>query len=243
MSSLTGNLISSTYQSILKIGTNNTASANLVPITDGFGNTTAASISTTGFSVSGAVAISGSLTVYDGGGYESEGATYTQILSDNVTITDNAGTIGNYSDMHGIELYSGSNSLDITVSGNSFGDYYPGTLIATRDNNENPAVIVSFQNHDNWTDGTVTILRPLAVTGSLKVSQAVTASGLQVAGPIQAQVTGSISVSGSLNFTDANSMFVFPILPAPIPVLGSAYTDGTALFIYDGSQYRTINFS
>ena len=60
MASLTGNLISSTYQSILKIGTNNTASANPNNITDGLGNATGLFVSTAGIAVSGSFTVTGS---------------------------------------------------------------------------------------------------------------------------------------------------------------------------------------
>jgi hypothetical protein len=63
MSSLTGNLISSTYQSLLKIGTNNTASANLNNVTDGAGNTTSLYIATAATAVSGTFAVLGSMIV------------------------------------------------------------------------------------------------------------------------------------------------------------------------------------
>lgn len=61
MSSLTGNTISSTYQSLLKITTNNTASANLNNITDGAGNATVLSLSTTSASFAGQVTVTGAL--------------------------------------------------------------------------------------------------------------------------------------------------------------------------------------
>lgn len=63
MSSLTGNLISSTYQSILKITTNNTASANLNNVTDGKGNATGLFVSTTGTAISGSFTVTGSMIV------------------------------------------------------------------------------------------------------------------------------------------------------------------------------------
>ena len=61
MSSLTGNLISSTYQSLLKIVTNNTASANLNNITDGAGNATALSLSSATASINGNLVVTGTL--------------------------------------------------------------------------------------------------------------------------------------------------------------------------------------
>ena len=63
MASLNGNLISSTYQSLLKIGTNNTASANLNNVTDGLGNTTGLYISTAGTAISGSFTVTGSMIV------------------------------------------------------------------------------------------------------------------------------------------------------------------------------------
>jgi len=63
MASLTGNLISSTYQSVLKIGTNNTASANLNNVTDGAGNTTSLYVAAAATAVSGTFAVLGSMTV------------------------------------------------------------------------------------------------------------------------------------------------------------------------------------
>ncbi len=58
MSSLTGSTISSTYQSLLKIDGNNTLSATLRNITDGVGNITPISISTTLLNISTAFKLS-----------------------------------------------------------------------------------------------------------------------------------------------------------------------------------------
>jgi hypothetical protein len=63
MASLTGNLISSTYQSVLKITTNNTASAALNNVTDGVGNATGLFVSTTGTAISGSFTVTGSMIV------------------------------------------------------------------------------------------------------------------------------------------------------------------------------------
>jgi hypothetical protein len=60
MASLTGNLISSTYSSLLKIGTNNTASTNLNNVTDGAGNTTGLYVAAAATAVSGTFTVLGS---------------------------------------------------------------------------------------------------------------------------------------------------------------------------------------
>ena len=63
MASLTGNLISSTYQSILKTGTNSPVSTSLDNITDGLGNATGLYVSTTTTAVSGSFTVTGSMIV------------------------------------------------------------------------------------------------------------------------------------------------------------------------------------
>jgi hypothetical protein len=63
MASLNGNLISSTYQSLLKTSTNSPVSTSLDNITDGLGNATGLYVSTTTTAVSGTFAVLGSMTV------------------------------------------------------------------------------------------------------------------------------------------------------------------------------------
>jgi hypothetical protein len=59
MSSLTGNLISSTYQGLLKTSGSSAISSTLAPITDGLGNNTALSLSTTAGSITGDLIVTG----------------------------------------------------------------------------------------------------------------------------------------------------------------------------------------
>jgi hypothetical protein len=63
MASLNGNLISSTYQSLLKTGTNSPVSTSLVNITDGSGNATGLYLSTTTTAVNGTFTVLGNMTV------------------------------------------------------------------------------------------------------------------------------------------------------------------------------------
>jgi len=63
MASLNGNLISSTYPSLLKVGTNTPVSTSLSNVTDGAGNVTGLYISTTTTAVSGTFAVLGNMTV------------------------------------------------------------------------------------------------------------------------------------------------------------------------------------
>jgi hypothetical protein len=66
MASLTGNSISSTYTSLIKVGDNGTLAASLQSITDGAGNSSGLSMNTAGdFTATGTVtanAFSGALT-------------------------------------------------------------------------------------------------------------------------------------------------------------------------------------
>lgn len=161
MSSLTGNLISSTYQSLLKVATNNTASTNLSNITDGVGNATVLSLSTTTGSIAGDLIVTGVI----------HGTVTTALTASYVATASSAVSASNANYLDGLNstafvVNSGSNSM-----------------------------------------------------------------------------TGSITLDGQLSFDAGNGTLVLPTIPAPIPVLGSIYTDGTALFVYDGSNYRTINFS
>lgn len=65
MAALTGNTISSTYQSLIKIADNSSAGAGLENLTDGLGNATALSLGTGDVSVRGTFGVSGS-TVFSG---------------------------------------------------------------------------------------------------------------------------------------------------------------------------------
>jgi len=204
MSSLTGNLISNSYQGLLKTSGSGIITASLTNITDGLGNSTGLSLSST------AIAVTSSI-----------GSNY--IVADNSTIQNTVGSIGTYLDMHGIQLFSGSHFLDITVDGTNFNDYQAGTLLAVSNNIGNPAVVASFQNYDNWTDGTVTIQTPLQLESG-------------------SRITGSVSISGSLNFNTSSS-FTLPTTAPDSPAVGTAYFNGSTLYIYDGATYLSVTLS
>lgn len=164
MSALTGNTISSTYQSLLKIGTNNTASANLVNITDGSGNATVLSLSTTSASFAGTVVITGALN-----------ATASNAISASFAST------------------ATSSSFATTASNANFLDGLDSTAF--------------------------TLL-----------------SGSNV-------MTGSITLAGRLSFNAGQGNFVLPSQTPPVPVVGSAYFSGSALYIYDGTTYLNVALS
>lgn len=234
MASLTGNLISSTYQGLLKTVDNGNITAPFKNITDGDGNATALSLGINDARFTGSIEVTGSsITISDG-----IRPAHTTLTTGTVTVENHEAVIGSYMDLYGMEFYSGSNFLDITVAGNAFGENRDGGVIAVSNNIGEAIAVIGFQNHDDWTDGTVSILTPLQAQ-----------SGLQVTGSLNIKSTGSVNLSGSiemngnLSFMPGTSAFIFPIEPAPIPTLGSAYFDGTALYIYDGSDYRAINFS
>ena len=60
MASLTGNLIADSYIGLLKTADNNTVSSTLKNVTDGLGNPTALSLSSTEVVISGSLTVSGS---------------------------------------------------------------------------------------------------------------------------------------------------------------------------------------
>ena len=238
MSSLTGNLISDSYQGLLKTADKGPISSTLKNITDGNGNDTALTLS------SNQVVVTGSITSV---GVGNDNQTY--LIPEGIVIESLVNSAYIYADKYGIELGSGSNYMDITVDGNNFSDGYPGTLIVVGDNSDNPVPVITFQNHDNWTDGRVSITTPLIaesgsiVTGSLTVTETIAGRGLDITGSIAVQATGSINLNGVLSFTEG--AFVLPTTPAPIPVVGSAYFEpiSGSLYIYNGSTYLSVALS
>ena len=236
MSSLTGNLISATYQSLLKVGTNNTASATMQPITDGLGNTTALALSTTAAKITGSVAIV----------QPANTASFSLLGAESLLVNSKNGLVGTFTDMHGISLFSGSNFIDITINGTNFENNASGSLISVANASGNPFTVVQFENHDNFVSGTISITAPLRltsgsqVTGSINTTGTVTTTGLNLTGSVAVQATGSIVLSGKLSFDNGQGNFVFPASPAPVPVVGSAYFSGSALHIYNGSSYVSV---
>lgn len=231
MSTLTGNLISNTYQSLLKTANNNPLSASLVDVTDGFGNTSALEISTNEVGVTGSLYVTGTINIQSAGN-----GVYAELTDESAVYTSDDGLIGTYVDMHGIELFSGSNYVDISVNGNAFGLYQTGSVIAVSDNTGNPYVLANLPNYDNWNSGLIKVNAPVAFTSSIS------AAGLTVSGPVTMRATGSVSISGSLSFTQGGA-FTLPTIAPGSPVLGSIYTDGTAVYVFNGSTWRTINFA
>ena len=159
MSSLTGNLISDSYQGLFKTVDNGPISSTLTNVTDGNGNATVLSLSTVSASISGDVTIDGYL--------------------------------------HATSSYAITSSYIATAS---------------------IAVSASNANYLDGLDSTAFVLL----------------SGSNV-------MTGSIDLNGSLSFTEGT--FVLPSSTAPIPVVGSAYFSGSALYIYDGNNYLSVTLN
>ena len=212
MASLTGNLIADSYSGLLKTEDNGVVTSTIKTVTDGAGNSTALGLSSNTVEVSGSFQVTGSVVVDsfpDG--------TVATLLPQSLVVGNTSATIGVYTDMHGIELYSGSNYLDITVDGTGFNDYVAGTLLAVPDNTGNPHVIVQMQNYDNWTNGNIDINVPMTFhSGS--------------------QVTGSLKVANSLIMAPSSS-FVFPTVQPNAPALGTAFFSGSFLYVYNGSAF------
>ena len=131
MSSLTGNLISSTYQSILKITTNNTASANLNNITDGVGNATGLFVSTLGTAISGSFTVTGSMIVsgtLDATSSNATSASYA-VTSSLAVSASNANFLDGLNStafvvVSGSNVMTGSINLDGTLSFSSYSSMF-----------------------------------------------------------------------------------------------------------------------
>lgn len=161
MSSLTGNLISSTYQGLLKTVDNGNITSSLKNITDGDGNATVLSLSTTSASFAGNVVVTG--------------------------------------------------VLDATAN-NAISASYSSTAVTS-----SFAISASNANLLDGLDSTAFLI----------------ASGSNV-------VTGSITLAGTLSFNAGQGNFVLPSQTPPIPVVGSAYFSGSALYVYDGAGWVSV---
>jgi len=218
MSSLTGNLIANSYLGLLKTVDNTAITATPKNVTDGGGNATALSLSNDQIVVTGSVDVTGSLIIKS-----PTGGTFSLMNDMSYVTTDSNQIVGTYIDMHGINLYSGSNFLDITVNGEAFLDYTPGSLIAVADNTGNPHPIIKFQNFNNWTNGNIDVTVPMT-----------THSG--------SSMSGSVSLSGSLTLSPSSS-FVLPTIQPQSPIQGTAFYSGSYLYIYTGTKFVSASLA
>lgn len=264
MAALTGNLISDSYLGLLKTVDNGIVTSSFKNITDGGGNPTALYLTTTNVKISGSLQVTGSqLTLGD------STTEHTTITPANVVVADHVDQIGSYIDLRGIEVYSGSNFIDITVDAYNFGDNASGSVIAVSDGTGTPVSVIGFENHDNWVDGTVSILTPFQaranaqVTGSLKVSGSIvtltgitgsllgTATNAAALNSTSSAIfattgsntfTGTQTVSGSLRMYESAS-FVLPSSQPSSLVKGTTFFSGSFLYIYDGFAFKSASLS
>lgn len=261
MASLTGNLISDSYLGLIKTVDNAALTSVTKSITDGAGNASPLFLSSTLLKVTGSQEITGSLKVTDGNNINQ-----AILTSANITVETVDTMIGSYMDEHGIEFYSGSDYFDITVQGQNFGNYESGSLFAVSDAAGNPATIMRFQNFGNWTDGTVTVVRPLQmmsgsrITGSVNISgsvkatsftgslqgTAVNALALDSTGSLAFANTGSNvftgnqTVSGSFRMFESSS-FTIPTYQPIFPVKGTMFFSASFIYVFDGSAFRSAS--
>lgn len=263
MASLTGNTIAGSYLGLIKTVDNEALTSVTKSITDGAGNATPLFLATNLVKVSGSQQITGSLRVTNG-----SSANQAILTSANLTVETTDTMIGTYMDEHGIAFFSGSDFLDITVQGQNFGDFESGSLIAVSDAAGDPAVLMKFQNFGNWTDGTVTVVRPLQmqsgsrVTGSVNVLGTVTAtsftgslqgtavnasalnstSSLVFANTGSNVFTGNQTVSGSLRMFESASLII-PTYQPTSPVKGTMFFSASFIYVYDGSAFKSASLS
>jgi hypothetical protein len=261
MASLTGNLIAGSYLGLIKTVDNSPITSVTKSITDGAGNATPLFLSSTLFKVTGSQQITGSLKVTDGANVNE-----ATITSANITVQTVDSLLGAYMDEHGLEFYSGSDFFDITVQGQNFGNYESGSLFSVSDATGNPATIMKFQNYGNWTDGTVTVVRPFQmqsgsrITGSVTVSGSIT-STLGFTGSLQGTAvnafalssfgSSSFALTGSNNFTGNQTVVGNQTVTGSVRVSGSLILSTNSHFVFPtsqpaspltGSAYYSANF-
>jgi hypothetical protein len=113
--------------------------------------------------------------------YGRSGITYTKtsltssvIGGDNIVLRSNTRYVANLQSLYGFEHYNGNTNayinlnIDNAAYANS-GWAGPGLAVVNSDSTDYP-VVIGFQSGDDYTDGRVTILKPLVASGSLVVS-------------------------------------------------------------------------
>jgi hypothetical protein len=188
MSSLTGNLISNTYQGLLKTSGSSAITSTLIPITDGLGNNTALSLSTETGSIDGDLIVTG---VIHGIATQAVTASYAitaSYLSGSITNAVSSSYAASASYAANADLLDGRNSTVFATTGsNTFignqivsGSITPGGLAYDLGTIDAP-----------WRDLYVS-------TGSIKfTNNGVVVSTLGV-GTDGTQITGSLAISSSI---------------------------------------------
>jgi len=118
------------------------------------------------------------------GNYRHNGITFTKtsatqsfVGGENVQLTSDTRYTANLQSLYGFEHFNGNNSsyinlnIDNAAYGNS-GWAGPGLAVSNADLTDYP-VVIGLQAGNTYTDGTVTVLKPLAVSGSTFVSGSV----------------------------------------------------------------------
>jgi hypothetical protein len=139
------------------------------------------------------------------GNYRHNGITFTKtsatasfVGGDNVQLTSNTRYTANLQSLYGFEHFNGNTNayinlnIDNAAYGNS-GWAGPGLAVANSDATDYP-VVIGLQSGPDYTDGTVTILKPLDVSGSVSITDVIQLAGQD---PLPAGGVGQLAVSSS----------------------------------------------
>ena len=173
MSSLTGNPIASTYQSLIKIADNSTVGSSLENLTDGLGNQTALWVANQVAAVSGSLTVSGST-----------------LLSGSVTIT---GSLNVSSNIVGTLAGTASwASNAVTASFATTGSYILQAVSASF------ATTASYITLAQTASSVSSLAQTVLITGSLSISGSL---DLNATGSLRIPITASASpVAGNFYF-------------------------------------------
>jgi hypothetical protein len=90
---------------------------------------------------------------------------------------------------------SNGDYIGVLADNASYGNTgWAGPGISGNDPTDSYPVLIGFQSKSNWTDGTVTILKPLDVSGSVNITDVIQLAGLD---PLPAGAEGQLANSGS----------------------------------------------
>jgi cytoskeletal protein CcmA (bactofilin family) len=157
--------------------------------------------------VSGSVAVTGDinatrLILSGGAGNDlivTGSATFTSAVTSNGNIlSSNAGITSGINASAGgfFEVTDSSgNNIGIGLNPSAYGTTgWTGPAIWLNDPSDNYPNVIGFQNKSTWTDGRITVLKPLVVSGSVEITQIMT---LTPQDPLPAGAVGQVAVSGS----------------------------------------------
>lgn len=244
MASLTGNLISTTYQGILKTQNNASFSGTPVRITDGLGNNSSLALSPTSASIFGNAQVSGTLFV------DGQDVNGTSIVTEGSVVAGREGYYnvndGGYTRLVHTDTVIGGlavehpYTLDRVIRDFTTNNFY----ITTNAPVNSGSIYIQPSGLDKLIVRASTTISgsravPVQITGSVTVSGSIT-SALGFTGNLQGTADNSLALSGfgssSFALTGSNTFTGNQTITGSVKVSGSLVLSANSHFVFPTSQ-------